>query len=183
MGNRDRWRAPQGLYRCQGDRWLAISVGDDEEWVALATQLGGAELAGDPRFADADSRRANHDDLDEIIGKWAADQEVLDAFHRLQEHGVPAGPLFDNRMFCEDPQVIDRGWLQPLTTTDVGSHLHAGLPYRGVPHVWRRGSPGLGEDNDYVYKTILGVSDEDYERYRAQNILAEDYLSPQGEPL
>jgi hypothetical protein len=49
--------------------------------------------------------------------------------------------------------------------------------------VWRRGSPGLGEDNDYVYKTILGVSDEDYERYRAQNILAEVYLSPQGEPL
>jgi crotonobetainyl-CoA:carnitine CoA-transferase CaiB-like acyl-CoA transferase len=30
-GNRDRWRAPQGLYRCQGqEQWLAISIGDDE---------------------------------------------------------------------------------------------------------------------------------------------------------
>ncbi len=64
-------------------------------------------------------------------------------------------------MFCADPHVRARGWLRPLTTTDVGTHLHAGLPYRGVPLVWRRGSPGLGEDNEYVFTQILGVSNEE----------------------
>jgi crotonobetainyl-CoA:carnitine CoA-transferase CaiB-like acyl-CoA transferase len=182
-GNRDRRRAPQGLYRCQGGRWLAISVGDEAEWEALAWILGGTELADDSRFAGVAARHANHDDLDEIISKWAADQDALEAFHRLQQSGVPAGPLFDNGMFSTDPHIIDRGWLQPLAQTDVGTHPHPGLPYRGVPQVWRRASPNLGEDNEYVYKTILGVSDDEYERYRSQKLLAEDYLSPAGEPL
>ena len=54
---------------------------------------------------------------------------------------------------------------------------------RGVPQAWRRGSPALGEDNAYVYKGILGVSDEDFERYREERILADDYLGPDGSPL
>jgi fatty acid desaturase len=69
-----------------------------------------------------------------------------------------------------------------LPSLDVGTHLHPGLPYRGVAQEWRRGSPVLGEDNEYVYKKILGVSDVDFERYREEKFLAEDYLDPHGEP-
>lgn len=183
MGNRDRRRAPQGLYRCAGGAWLAISVGSDQEWTALATMVGGAALAEDDRFADADGRRAHHDELDEVLSKWATDQDHLATFHQLQRLGVPAAPLLDDPAFCADPHIADRGWMRPLTTTDVGSHPHPGHPYRGVPQQWRRGSPGLGEDNENVYKGILGVTDEEYERYRKLKILAEDYLSPEGEPL
>jgi crotonobetainyl-CoA:carnitine CoA-transferase CaiB-like acyl-CoA transferase len=183
MGNRDRWRAPQGLYRCSGeDRWLAISVGDDEEWRALATVMGRGELGTDTRFADARSRRANHDELDEIIGAWAAEQPLLDAFHALQGALVTAGPLLDDDLFVEDPQLAARQWLRPLRSLDVGTHPHPGLPYRGVAQVWRRGSPTLGEDNEYVYKQVLGVSDEEFEHYRAERILAEDYLDESGRP-
>jgi crotonobetainyl-CoA:carnitine CoA-transferase CaiB-like acyl-CoA transferase len=183
MGNRDRWRAPQGLYRCRGEnRWLAISVADDEAWRALAAVLGHPELGEDPRFADGASRHANHDELDEIIGTWAAGQSMLEAFHALQEAGVAAGPLLDEELFADDPQIRYREWLQPLHSSDVGTHLHPGVPYRGVPYAWHRGSPTLGQDNEYVYKQILGVSDEDFRRYRDDKILAEDYLDPQGEP-
>ena len=49
-GNRDPWRAPQGLYRCRGEeQWLAISVGDDAAWRALAGAMGREELG--PRSA------------------------------------------------------------------------------------------------------------------------------------
>ncbi len=184
MGNRDRWRAPQGLYRCSGDaaRWLAISVGDDEEWRALATVMGRGELGTDTRFADARARRANHDELDEIIGAWAAERPLLDAFHALQEALVTAGPLLDDDLFVEDPQLAAREWLRPLRSLDVGTHPHPGFPYRGVEQVWRRGSPTLGEDNEYVYKEVLGVSDEEFEHYRTERILAEDYLDESGRP-
>jgi len=184
MGNRDQWLAPQGLYRCLGeDRWLAISVGDDGAWRALAGAMGRPELGQDPRFADAASRRARHDELDALIGAWAADQELLEAFHTLQEAGVTAGPLLDDGLLADDPQLRDRGWLRPLESLDVGTHLHPGFAFRGVPQAWRRGSPTLGEDNEYVYKEILEVSDEDYERYRDEKILAEDYLDPSGRPF
>ena len=81
LGNRDARRAPQGVYRCRdadeavpvvlglggvpaavcgNDRWLAISVGDDAEWAALADLCGRADLAG----LDGAARRDRHDELD-----------------------------------------------------------------------------------------------------------------------
>jgi len=148
----------------------------------MAAAIGQPHLASDRRFAGDASRHANHDELDEIITAWTGPQDVFVAFHVLQAAGVTAGPLLDDEMFSADPHVQARHWLQPLTSLDVGTHAHPGLPYRGVPQVWRQGSPVLGQDNEYVYKQLLGVSDEDYERYRTDKILAEDYLDRSGEP-
>jgi crotonobetainyl-CoA:carnitine CoA-transferase CaiB-like acyl-CoA transferase len=182
-GNRDPWRAPQGLYRCRGeDQWLAVSVRDDDAWHALATTIGRDDLGRDPRFADLAGRQAHHDELDEVIAAWAAEWTSLDAFQVLQRAGVAAGPFLSDAMFTEDPHLLDRQWLQPLRSLDVGTHLHPGLPYRGVPQSWRRGSPVLGEDNEFVFKKILGASDEEFERYRRERIVADDYLDPQGDP-
>jgi crotonobetainyl-CoA:carnitine CoA-transferase CaiB-like acyl-CoA transferase len=89
----------------------------------------------------------------------------------------------DDVMFADDPQIQARGWLRPLTATDVGSYPHPSHAFAGVPQAWRRGSPSLGEDNEYVYKKILGVSDEEYARYGEAHVLAEDYLAPDGTPL
>jgi crotonobetainyl-CoA:carnitine CoA-transferase CaiB-like acyl-CoA transferase len=95
---------------------------------------------------------------------------------------VAAGPFLGDDAFVADPQLRHREWQRPLHSLDVGTHLHPGPPYRGVLQVWRRGSPVLGEDNEFVYKKILGVSDEEFECYRKDKILADDYLDPQGEP-
>jgi len=182
-GNRDPWHAPQGLYRCRGDEeWLAISVTDDAAWRALAEVMGRGDLGRDPRFADLTGRQEHHDELDLIIGAWAAGQSAQQAFADLQRSGVAAGPILEDEPFAEDPHFREREWQRPLRSLDVGTHLHPGLPYRGVPQVWRRGSPVLGEDNEYVYKKVLGVSDADYERYREERILADDYLDRLGEP-
>ncbi|HEY3942732.1 MAG TPA: CoA transferase [Acidimicrobiales bacterium] len=182
-GNRDPERAPQGLYPCAGeDQWLAVSVGDDETWRRLAEAIGRPDLLTDARFADAAGRHRHHDELDQLIGSWTADQPPQEAFHTLQRAGVPAGPLLDDTRFAADPQIVERQWLRPLESLDVGTHLHPGTPYRGVPQVWDRGSPVLGEDNDYVYKEILGVSETEFEQYRADKILADDYLDPSGQP-
>ena len=40
----------------------------------------------------------------------------------------------------------------------------------------------LGEDNDYVYKKLLGL-DDDYERLVAAKVIVDDYLDPDGEPV
>jgi crotonobetainyl-CoA:carnitine CoA-transferase CaiB-like acyl-CoA transferase len=181
MGNRDVLRAPQGLYACRGGATIAISVGESD-WERFVEVIGAPGLRDDPRLSTLAGRRAHHDEVDEAVADWAADRDAYDAFHALQRAGVPAGPLLGDTAFYADPHLAAREWLRPLTTTDVGTHVHPGLPYRGVPQAWRRGSPGLGEDNDYVFKTLLGVSHADYERYRHERITAEDYLTPDGEP-
>ncbi len=190
LGNRHDRHAPQGLYRCRdADRWIALSCPDDASWRALADLLetegrlerGG--LADDPRFSSAPERRRNHDALDELISAWTARRDMIGAFHELQRSGVPAGPLLDDESFTDDPQLAARGWFRPMESGDVGTHLHPGPAFTGVPLAWRRGSPVLGEDNEYVYRKLLGVSDDDYRRYQEERIMATDYLQPDGTPF
>ncbi|MGD9798894.1 MAG: CaiB/BaiF CoA transferase family protein [Acidimicrobiia bacterium] len=177
IGNRDPRRAPQGIYPSRDPyHWLAVTVTDDRAWAALAGVIGRPELAGDARFADVAGRHANHDELDRLIGEWTATRDVLEAFHTLQAAGVAAGPQLDDAMLVSDPNVAARDWLRPLTSTDVGTHLHIGHAFRGVPQVWERGSPILGEDNEYVYKEVLGVDDAEYERLVAAKVIVTDYL-------
>ncbi len=184
LGNRDPNQAPQGVYRCRGEhRWLAVTVADDRAWRGLTTVLQRPDLAEDATLADAAGRYQHHDVLDDVIGRWAAEQEVMVGFHALQQAGVAAAPLFDDELLCSDPNVAARGWIRPLTTTDVGTHLHLGHAVRGLPQRWDRGSPALGEDNEYVYRTLLGVDEEEYRRLQALKVVVEDYLDPAGDPV
>ena len=190
LGNRHERHAPQGLYPCAGpDRWVALTVPDDGTWRRLAGLLDEVEgaddprLTDDPRFTDEPSRRLHHDELDRIISRWTARRDPIEAFHVLQAAGVPAGPLLDDPTLSNDPNLAERGWFRPLASADVGEHLHPGPAFTGLHLAWWRGSPTLGEDNEYVYKEILGVSDADYARYAKEHILATDYLQADGTPF
>jgi crotonobetainyl-CoA:carnitine CoA-transferase CaiB-like acyl-CoA transferase len=184
LGNRDPRQAPQGVYRCRGDnRWLAVTVTDDDGWVGLTSVLGRPDLADDPTLAHCAGRYEQHDRLDEIIGGWTAGQDPLTAFHTLQEAGVAAAPLFDDAQLASDRNVLARGWIRPLGSTDVGTFLHLGHAFRGLPQRWDRGSPTLGEDNEYVYRKLIGVDEEEYRRLHEAGVVVEDYLGPDGAPV
>ncbi len=182
LGNRDRYWAPQGVYRCRGEfRWLAVSVTSDAEWAALASVLGGDALA--PHYRGTKDRLARHDELDRLLSEWASGVDVVDAFHRLQAAGVPAGPVLVDDLLEADPNVAERGWIRLLTSTDVGTHPHVGHAFGGIPQVWERGSPALGEDNRYVYQGVLGLDDAAYARLVEQGIAVEDYLDAELNPV
>jgi len=184
LGNRDPWCAPQGIYPCRGDRrWIGISVEGDDEWATLAALIGQPQLARESRFATSQTRFAHHDELDAIITAWTSTRDVMEVFHTLQAAGIAAGPQLDNELLVVDPNVQARGWLRPLTTTDTGTHLHISHAFRGVPQAWRRGSPSLGEDNEYVYRKVLGLTDEEYETLAAAKVIVNDYLDAHGDPV
>ncbi|MDE3203919.1 MAG: CoA transferase [Acidobacteriota bacterium] len=183
LGNRDRRYAPQGLYPCPDQRWVALSVRDDREWAELARLVGGPPLAADGRFATAASRHAHHDELDRLIAAWTSERDCYDVFHTLQSAGVPAAPWLDESMLVDDPHVKARGWLRPLASRDVGTHDHLGPVFHGYPLAWDRGAPVLGEHNEYVFKEILGLGDDEYRQLVADRVAVEDYLDPGGNPL
>ncbi|HUJ64465.1 MAG TPA: CoA transferase, partial [Acidimicrobiales bacterium] len=183
FGNRDRSFAPQGLYACQAEQWLALSVRTEREWEALCRVMGAPELAAEDRFSTARGRQEAHDELDKLISAWAGSHDCYSLFRSLQQAGVPAAPVLDDAMTAADPQVEAREWLRPLANRDVGTFDHIGPVFRGVPLAWERGAPVLGEHNEYVFKEVLGLSDVDYQRLRSEKIAVEDYLDAQGNPV
>ena len=181
-GNRDRSRAPQGLYICADDRYVALTVEDDRSWRGLTHVIGRPDLAGDDRLSDPPGRWAAHDLIDEAITAWAGTVTAYEAFHALQSAGVPAAPYLEEAGFASDPHVSDREWIRPLESRDVGSYPHLGQAFRGLPLSWERGAPALGEDNEYVFQRILGLSEGEYRGLVADRVASEDYLDPTGQP-
>jgi crotonobetainyl-CoA:carnitine CoA-transferase CaiB-like acyl-CoA transferase len=184
LGNRDPLLAPQGIYPCRGARrWIGITIADNQQWAALATLMGKPELAQDSSYLRSHDRFARQDELDTLISAWTSNRDLMEVFHTLQAAGIPAGPQLDNELLASDPHVNARGWLRPLTATEAGTHLHISHAFQGVPQAWRRGSPALGEDNEYIYRKVLGLSAEEYGRLVAAKVIVNDYLDANGEPV
>ena len=183
-GNRDPSRAPQGVYAGHGEyRWLALTVTSDEEWRALAQVMDRPDLAADERFSTMAGRYAHHDELDAAIGAWVAGQNVVEAFQALQAAGVAAAPQLSDDILVADPNALARQWVRPLTNREVGTYQHIGHAVSGLPQVWWRGSPGLGEDNEYVYRKLLALEPDEYERLVAAGVIVNDYLDADGRPV
>ena len=165
------------------ETWFAITARNDQEWEALARVIGRDDLLADPRFATVAGRYEHHDELDEAISAWCATQDPTTAFHTLQQGGVTAAPQFTEAMLADDPHVAARGWIKPMTSRDVGTHPHIGHAFRGVPQAWDRGSPVLGEDNDYVFRKVLQLDDEEYQRHVDARVIVDDYLDADMNPV
>ncbi len=90
MGNRDEQRCPHEVFPCQDeDRWIAIAVDDDEQFVALATAIGAPKLADDPRFVTLPRRRVHEQALEDIITAWTSTQPVDGAVTDAAGRGRP----------------------------------------------------------------------------------------------
>lgn len=164
IGNRHRWKAPHGVYRAGGeDRWLAISVSNEEEWRALCQVTDRPGLASDRRFASAEARRANAAELEAIITAWTVEQVAEDAAERLQHAGVPATLVYDPRDVLNDEHLRQRGFIRADDHPRAGTRLMPALPWRfhNGPAPSYRHAPLLGADNDYVFRGLLGLSAEE----------------------
>jgi crotonobetainyl-CoA:carnitine CoA-transferase CaiB-like acyl-CoA transferase len=168
-------RAPQGVYACTGmDNWVAISCGNDEEFAGLCRTMGRVELASDDRYSDAASRRFNHDQLDSEIAAWTQTMEQYEAFHALQANGVTASPVLRLSQVYEDPHLRSRDMWQDVAHPISGTHpyLRPPISHMSETPLWYwRPAPTLGQDNEYVYKDLLGYGDTDY-----QELLEKGYI-------
>lgn len=181
LGNRDR-NFLQGAYPASGDdRWVSITVRHDADWAALVAEMGDPGWAHDERFATQAGRLAEQDEIDEHIRAWTSQRTREDIFHSLQARGVPAGPLYTEEDVFNDPHVAARGMLREIDSA------HAGR-YKYPAHHWHWTGPdlkwepigGMGLDNEYVYKEVIGLTDTEYEQVIADGHIAEGYLKPDG---
>jgi crotonobetainyl-CoA:carnitine CoA-transferase CaiB-like acyl-CoA transferase len=46
---------------------------------------------------------------------------------------------------------------------------------RTPPQLWRA-APTLGQDNEYVYKELLGITDDEYQQLIAERHVGTEYL-------
>ena len=160
--NRSPAIAPQGAYKTVGDdEWLAISVVDDAQWHALATLVGGADLAHDVRYLTVADRQHHHDELDALLMEWTSTRRAVETAELLSSHGVPAAPCWDPRLIHEHPHYRARRLFAVVDHPVVGPHHAPGLPYRfaSIEQWVRRAAPTFGQHNHEVLKVVAGFDE------------------------
>jgi crotonobetainyl-CoA:carnitine CoA-transferase CaiB-like acyl-CoA transferase len=177
IGNRD-FAAIQGCYPCAGDdRWLVLTLPDDAAWQAFCRAAGHPRGCDDAAFATTASRHANHDAIDRLIASWTSCITREEAVERLRREGLMVGPVLDDADLAEDPHLAARGYFLEIDQEDVGRHRYPGFPYRFLEAGLNVRHPPvrLGEHNEYVYKTLLGVTNEEYAELEAEGHIGSEY--------
>lgn len=170
-GNRLSYAAPHGVYRCKGDdRWCAITVFSDEEWRAFSRVVK-AEWTRDPKFSTLIERKQREDELDELVEGWTKNFTPEEVMALMQKEGVAASQVEDTRDLFKDPQLQHRGHFRPVDHKVFGRFNYNSLGFRlaNTPSQMKP-SPCLGEHNEYVFKDILGMSDDEISELLIQGV-------------
>jgi crotonobetainyl-CoA:carnitine CoA-transferase CaiB-like acyl-CoA transferase len=151
-GNRYLRAAPSGMYPTRDGGWLAIGGNGQAIFRRLAEAMGTPELATDPKFATNQARVANGPELDTRIAAWTSSRDVAEAFGKLVEADVPAGPVMSIADIAGDPQFRERGAFASVVDDD-GAEIATCAPVpRFSEHPSRLGRAGgrIGRDQEAV---------------------------------
>lgn len=186
IGNRDvHGRHPCGVYPSKSpghattmeDHWIAISVEDDQQWRAFASAVGDPTWAGDPRFDTNDGRAEHITEIDRYIAEYTRDHDDYELSHRLQAAGVAAMPVLEASRMFGDPQLLARDFFKTQTVEGAGTHRYVGplWKFSETPVEFYQPPVTFGEHNDYIYRDVLGLSEQEIESLRAGGHIATEY--------
>jgi crotonobetainyl-CoA:carnitine CoA-transferase CaiB-like acyl-CoA transferase len=184
-GNHYPYATPHNVYPCRGeDRWCAIAVFTDEEWKRFCDAIGNLQWTTEARFATFSARKKNEEELDRLIGEWTTNFTPEEVMSRMQERDISAGVVRNMKELYEDPQLEHLGFWRYLDHPVLGVHAHEGPPFRLSKTPDRQfTSPCLGQHNEYVYKELLGFSDDEVADMLVEGIITTEADLPEFRPV
>ncbi|CAN7319544.1 CaiB/BaiF CoA transferase family protein [Mycolicibacterium frederiksbergense] len=174
-GTRLEGIAPSNIYQSANGSWVVIAANQDTVFRRLCGAMGMPELAGDDRFVNHVARGRHQDELDTIIGDWAAERQPDDIIATLSEAGVISGPINTVAEVVNDPQLQARGMIADHWDERVERNIKGPgvMPVLSETpgSVRSAGSARPGQHNDEVYSGLLGLSTEELTTLREQGVL------------
>ena len=167
--------APSNIYRSADGSWVVIAANQDTVFRRLCAAMGQPELADDDRFVNHVARGRNQDELDKIIGDWAAAREPADIIGTLSDAGVISGPINTVAEVVTDPQLVSRGMIADHWDERIGRNVKG----PGVVPVLSE-SPGTirsagssrpGQHNTEIYTDLLGLAAEEIADLESKGVL------------
>ncbi len=170
MGNRSLVHAPHGVFPCAGeDRWVAVVVETDAQWDGLREALGNPAWAANPSLDTPAGRLADQDELERQLAAWTASRTVDEVEAVLQGHGVPAFRSATSEDLHADPQLAHRRHFIEAEHAELGPVIieNSRVILSETPAAIRRAGPVYGQDNEYVLRDLLGLTEDEVIEYIA----------------
>jgi formyl-CoA transferase len=151
-GNNHPTSAPTGVYRTS-DGYINIATTGSKMWQRMCEALGAPELMQRPEYASAAERLRHRDELNADIEAVTVKHTSKKLVEKLNEAGVPTGPIYAINEVFADPQVQHLKIAQTVKAKDRSVTL-VGQPVTlsRTPSKLVAPPPRLGEHTNTVLK-------------------------------
>jgi benzylsuccinate CoA-transferase BbsF subunit len=164
-GNRLPHAAPHGVFPCKGeDNWVIITIFSNQEWQSFCSTVSDLPLLKDQKFITLAGRKKNEDELEDLITKWTSTRTAEEIETLLQEASLCAHKVANSSDLFVDQQLLHRNYFVKLDHPVIGRPTYTqqvGYLLSKNPRQLTMPSPCLGEHNEYVYRELLGMSEDE----------------------
>lgn len=172
-GNRLRNSAPLDNWRTSDGQYVCIVAAGDGLFPRLARAIGREDLLTDPRFATLAKRAEHGDEINTLVGDWVAQRTAAEVESTMVAAEVPVSRAYSIADIFADPHYAARADIAVVEDPTIGPVKMQGIYPRlsETPGEIRRGAPRLGEHNQEIYGSMLGLGDEEMARLRQDGVI------------
>ena len=165
--------APHGVFPCAGeDRWISIAVMSDEAWQGLVRAMETPAWATAAALASLAGRLQAIDQIHDHVAAWTAGCDDYDLARRLQAAGVAAAPVLNVADLLRDPHYRARGtFIEVQHPLGFRETIYGAYVKTSRSKIEVRTGPRLGQDNEHVFKEILGVPENRYQQLVSAQVI------------
>ncbi len=159
-----RTRAPNPLWNTYPtkDKWVYLCMAnEDDNWSRLCQSMDDAELQADSRFASAEKRQANSEELIALLDDKLSQRSASEWMERWQPLGIVASPINNLADVAKDPQAWENEYFVETYCEEVQRDVTVrGVPVQlsKTPGSVRSLGPELGQHTEEILVDTLGYT-------------------------
>ncbi len=173
MGNAHPNIVPYETFLTKDGIYIALGVGNDNQWRKFCKLAGIEPLMDDPQYATNPKRVENRKKLVPLLQEVFLRKDSKEWLQLLGGAEIPVGPINTIDRVFADPQVLARQMLVEMEHPKVGKFKLVGSPLKlsETPVQYRIPPPLLGEHTEEVLRNVLGYDTETIARLRVAKVI------------
>lgn len=180
-GTRHRRSTPYQSYRTQ-DGYVTVGAGSQRLWEKFCHHVvEKPEWITAEKYIDLQKRMDNIDELEQDIEAIFQEKPTAYWVEKLDDAGVPAGPVYTYDQTLNDPHIKAREMIVEMEHPKLGQIKTIGVPvkYSKTPLQIRSAAPWLGQNTAEKLREI-GLDEDEIAKLYEEEVIYNKYREEEG---
>lgn len=171
LGNDNFTAAPSGTFKTK-DGYINIAANKQEQWEALADEVGLSNLKEDSRFKERDTRKKNRFELTPLLEEKLCKKTTMHWVDTFNSKGIPSGDILSLADTVNAPQIKHRETFNRIEVNGIGE-----IPLFNMTAKFNKTSgkvetapPVLSQDTNEIL-TEIGFSEAEIQNFKVNGVI------------